>query len=139
VTSDTRRILSSLTLIGPLPPPDDVEGCLSQGPAEGAQPLRWAVNGVWTHPEARRKGIGRAVMSAAQCWASREAAREGREWLLTTQAFETNVEAVAFYRRAGFTESGAGEPGLVGLKLKPTADHGARAMQLSNEGGRPVS
>jgi len=127
VTSDTRQILSTLVLVGPQP---RREGDSEPGAADSPPPLHWVVNAVYTAVEARRRGIGRALLAAARGWASREAASQRRDGLLTAQAYEANAGAVAFYREAGFVESDATAAGAVGLELR---------LHLSNEGLPPVS
>jgi GNAT superfamily N-acetyltransferase len=112
------RILSSVTLIGPLPEAEGDGGVWSGGAQEaGQQPLQWAVNGVWTLPAARRRGISLALLATARTWAAGEAATRSRDCLLTVIAYEANPAAVAFYVKAGFSPTSKPEPGQVELSL----------------------
>ena len=123
------EVLSSATLIGPVPVPSEivVSSCIAevQGQRQQQQqqqteqpPLHWAVNGVWSLPAARRRGVGQAVMAAAARWASQQAAEAGRDGLLTTIAYETNTAAIAFYEKNGFVRCAGSQPGQVQLKME---------------------
>ena len=67
---------------------------------------------VWIHPDARGRHIGMALLTSAVRWAQETGAR----------AIEFHValgpdSAIAFYRRAGFMESGACGPLRPGSEL----------------------
>jgi ribosomal protein S18 acetylase RimI-like enzyme len=74
---------------------------------------------VWIHPDARRQHIGFALLNSAVSWAREAGAR----------AMELHVaigpdSAIAFYRRAGFVESGACSP------LRPGSERVQQPMRL---------
>ena len=74
---------------------------------------------VWIHPDARRKQIGVALLASAVRWAQEAGAR----------TMELHValgpeSAIAFYRRAGFVESGACSP------LRPGSERLQQPMRL---------
>jgi phosphinothricin acetyltransferase len=58
-------------------------------------------HGVYVDPEARRRGVGRALMQALA-----EAAEEAGYYKLTSRVFTTNDASRALHRVAGFTEVG---------------------------------
>ena len=74
---------------------------------------------VWLHPDARRRHIGSALLASAVHWAQQAGAR----------AMELHVaigpdSAIAFYRRAGFVESGACS------QLRPGSERLQQPMRL---------
>lgn len=60
---------------------------------------------AWVDPQARRKGVGRALAEAVESWAGDKDAR-----VLEVQVTENNASAVAFYKELGFADSGRREP-----------------------------
>lgn len=106
-SNESNEILSSLTLFGPMPLPET----LITHDDEAQMPLHWAVNGVWTLPEARRKGISAALSSLAKEWAISQADAAGRDGLLTVLAYEANTSAIALYEKKGFVRCEVREPG----------------------------
>ncbi|KAH8889517.1 hypothetical protein GQ53DRAFT_842827 [Thozetella sp. PMI_491] len=101
----SRQILSSATLIE-LDVPRDLVGVPDavHGGGNGA-PLHWAVNGVYTAPEARRLGISAEVMAAAAREAQVQAAARGRDCLLTVLVANHNAGARSLYEKCGYTYS----------------------------------
>lgn len=104
VDAEHRRILSSVTLVGPRPVPDDIQ-TVDLSMASGEPPLHWQVNAVYTAPEARRRGIGIALMKAATRSAVEQAAGQGKDCLLTVLTDEVNARAMGLYQKAGFAVS----------------------------------
>jgi ribosomal protein S18 acetylase RimI-like enzyme len=69
------------------------------------QPTEAAIVSMWVAPEARRRGVAAELMEAAQRWA----VEQGVSRLLLS-AVETNVPAIAFYQKCGFTFTGETQP-----------------------------
>lgn len=57
--------------------------------------------GMWVAPEARRRGIGRALVGSVRNWAEQSGAVRLNLWVV-----ETNGPAVALYQSIGFTATG---------------------------------
>jgi ribosomal protein S18 acetylase RimI-like enzyme len=66
---------------------------------------RLGIFGMWVAPEARRQGIGRALLDAAESWGRSQGSTA--EYLSVT---ERNSAAQHLYRRAGYIATGADEP-----------------------------
>lgn len=60
---------------------------------------------AWVDPQARRKGVGRALVGAVEVWACDKGARR-----LEVQVTENNADALAFYETLGFADTGRREP-----------------------------
>jgi GNAT superfamily N-acetyltransferase len=60
---------------------------------------------MWTDPEARGRGVGRALVEATAAFARAVGSRD-----LLLQALEGNDSAYSLYRACGFEDDGAGEP-----------------------------
>jgi ribosomal protein S18 acetylase RimI-like enzyme len=60
---------------------------------------------LWVHPDARRRGIGRSLLSSATEWAR----RLGSTKMVLSVSCDAQP-AVEFYRRLGFTEDGPPSP-----------------------------
>lgn len=80
---------------------------------------------VWVDPAYRRKGVGRALIDYACTWSRSRGAE-----LLKVGVFDDNPDALAFYRSAGFRDSGETKPELsteqrtvvlLVLRLQPSA------------------
>jgi ribosomal protein S18 acetylase RimI-like enzyme len=80
--------------------PDALIGLAQGGPAPGI-PDAAAVYSMWVAPEARRLGLGSALIEAVKAWAV-EAGYPGLGLGVTT----TNSPAIAFYERLGFVDNG---------------------------------
>lgn len=127
VDAEHRRVLSSVTLIGPRPVPEDIQ-CASLSTTSGEPPLHWQINAVYTAPEARRRGIGMAVITAAVRLAIEQAAGQGRGCLLTILTDEVNTMAMGLYQKAGFAVSNLTTDGDLQL---------VRFLPLERSGARP--
>lgn len=134
---NSRDILSSVCVRGPLPPPEDDEGYLpmvlrkpSKEYSDKEDPLLFMINGIWTLPEARRMGVALALNEAAKEHALSKTRAQGRsECVLTVEAYLSNLPAVSFYQRAGYSVCGlAGGAEIVRLKLHLSAS-GASSSQ----------
>ncbi len=66
---------------------------------------------VWVDPAYRRKGIGRTLIDYGRAWSLSMGAKQ-----LRVGIFEDNPAALAFYRSAGFTDSGQTDPVLSTVK-----------------------
>jgi GNAT superfamily N-acetyltransferase len=122
VQEGSNTVLSSVTLIGPSAVPLEIPGVLPDS-AEC-----WAVNGVWTLPGARRRGIGRETAQAAMRYAAGQAAAKGKDCLLTTVVYADNTGAGVYYEKLGFV---AYREGLDGDR--PTCE---LALLIPREGER---
>lgn len=81
------------------------------GPAPTA-PEAAALFAMWVAPEARRRGLGAALVTAVKAWAI-EAGYRGLGLGVTT----TNAPGIALYERMGFTDSGDRHPLREGTDL----------------------
>ncbi|KAK3695196.1 hypothetical protein B0T22DRAFT_370525, partial [Podospora appendiculata] len=88
-------ILSSATLIGPIPPPP---GHATTTP----EPLHWEVNAVWTAPEARRNGLAQRVLEATAAHARAQATEKQRGCLLSVTVARDNPGALSLYAKCGY-------------------------------------
>jgi ribosomal protein S18 acetylase RimI-like enzyme len=64
--------------------------------------MSWHVNGVFTLPEARRKGVASAVMAAAKRCVAKEAAAQKRHFRLVLTVLTANQDAKLVYEKLGF-------------------------------------
>lgn len=87
------QVISSLTLVAS-------EG--NNQPASAAEPMSWHVNGVFTLPEARRKGVASAVMARAKRFAQDEAEARNRGCVLVLAVLAANADAKILYEKLGF-------------------------------------
>lgn len=62
---------------------------------------------VWVDPACRRKGVGRALIEFACTWSEARGAKR-----LKVGVFDDNAGALAFYRSAGFRDTGETKPEL---------------------------
>lgn len=92
------RILSSLTLLGPGTSPEHLRSELGLT----SQVLCWDINGVFTLPSARRRGIAAAVMDAAKNHARGTVVSRGCGCLLKLVVYTDNGGAKAWYEKMGF-------------------------------------
>jgi len=98
-------ILSSLTLLGPFEETGRASAIAAPGAApepETADLMRWEINGVWTAPEARRRGISRRLLAEAARYASQEAAAAGKNFMLDLVVAAGNDAVKSFYEGVGF-------------------------------------
>jgi GNAT superfamily N-acetyltransferase len=65
---------------------------------------RWLIS-MWTDPETRRRGVGRALVEATVAFARAAGSRD-----LFLQVLEENATAHSLYRSCGFEDDGPGEP-----------------------------
>lgn len=113
-TDRSRRVLSSITLVGPESASEEQKHRLSlTGPV-----LQWELNGVFTLPEARRRGIAAAVMTAVKEHAIREASSKHSGCVLTVVVYtENSAAAKSWYEKMGFEALKGGED-----KGRPTSE-----------------
>lgn len=64
--------------------------------------LQWDLNGVFTLPEARRRGIAAAVMEAAKEHAMEEAFSRDSGCMLSVVVYSDNSAAKSWYEKMGF-------------------------------------
>lgn len=98
-------MLSSATLAGPMPVPDDPALADKTG---GLPPgsLHWQLVAVYTRPEARRTGLARDVLRAVWEWAAQKSVCQGSSCIVTADVMPDNQGAKALYEGFGFSEAG---------------------------------
>ncbi len=60
-----------------------------------------SMGGLWVDPAHRRRGVGLAIVDACAAWARERGAARLADWVT-----ESHADAVRFYERAGFTDTG---------------------------------
>ena len=70
-----------------------------------AAPQHAELRSMWVAPNHRRTGAGRLLVEAIESWARNRAART-----LQLMVTSSNLSAIAFYQRLGFTPTGRTEP-----------------------------
>jgi ribosomal protein S18 acetylase RimI-like enzyme len=103
------QLISMSTINGPLsigtcdmPPlgiPQTVHGAW-----DGTDPLHFRVNAVFTMPEARRKGLSKAVIERSIKYIMDEAQTRNRETIFSVIVDTDNLPARALYESVGFVE-----------------------------------
>jgi pimeloyl-ACP methyl ester carboxylesterase/ribosomal protein S18 acetylase RimI-like enzyme len=73
--------------------------------AEADAPGRMHLVSMWVDPRHRRRGIARALVDQALCWAGERQAREVILWVV-----DPNTAARTLYERAGFRPTGERQP-----------------------------
>lgn len=91
---------------------------LVRGAAHDKVPTMGYLISMWVAPEARRQGVGSALVDAVVAWA-----RSQRWTRLLLDVGENNAPAIAFYTRKGFVPNGE-----VGT-LPPPREH-VREIQM---------
>lgn len=91
-------ILSSISLIGP----NAVSTQLKSQLGLTGRVLSWELNGVFTLPAARRRGIAAAVITAAKKHALKEAVCKSSACLLTVVVYTDDRAAKSWYEKMGF-------------------------------------
>jgi GNAT superfamily N-acetyltransferase len=89
----------------------DVVGTAT-GAVYEANPQTAHVYAMWVAPDARRAGVGRALLDAVESWA-----RERGSGRLLLNVTETNEVARRFYEACDFAETGEREPLRPGSEL----------------------
>lgn len=64
--------------------------------------LTWAVNGVYTAKEARRKGMSAALLKASLEYTARVSREEKKDSVVIVQTLNGNGVAKGMYEKAGF-------------------------------------
>ena len=82
---------------------DDADAPVGVVQARRRQPLDCLLFSMWVAPEARRLGVGSALVDAVQDWGTSWGARRVVLWVLAA-----NEPAMRFYDRIGFTLLGDG-------------------------------
>ena len=108
VEGDDRTVLSSATLLGPLPIPDDPE-LARRRPDVPPGLLHWQMAAVYTRPEARRTGLAREVLGSVWKWAVQKAVTQGSSCVVTVEVLKGNHGATRMYEGIGFSVVGEHE------------------------------
>ncbi|KAI0838976.1 hypothetical protein F5Y06DRAFT_296135 [Hypoxylon sp. FL0890] len=119
VHSNDRRVLSATSLIGPLPNRDpasnpfqastEITGASDQHHNHvEASPLSFQISGVYTVPDARGKGIAKALIKTAVEEAINDAKQQDRKLNLSVIVYASNHAAISFYESCGFVADPAG-------------------------------
>lgn len=104
------RIVSTITVIGPLPyGPDELSPLGNpwvsmDGDATVKIPttLHWRINGMFTLPEVRGQGTAKALIEAAKKFGAAQAEASGKAPVLSIAVDDDNVAAKSLYERCGF-------------------------------------
>ncbi|KAI1079456.1 hypothetical protein F5B20DRAFT_165460 [Whalleya microplaca] len=106
------RVLSATSLIGPLldsipasNPTQVVKEMRNGGDQQQSHeisPIPFQITGVYTRPEARGQGLGKALAKAATEHALRQANEKGRALRLSVVVYKSNRAAISFYESCGF-------------------------------------
>ncbi len=75
-----------------------------------------AIGGFWVHPDYRRLGVGKALMSSAETWLSEKSVKQVTLW-----SNPENEASAKFYEKLGFEYTG---------KEKPLESDGAKSIRL---------
>jgi ribosomal protein S18 acetylase RimI-like enzyme len=97
--------LMSPTSIGYLAMAENKARGLVVGRLDDDEPAKAYLFSMWVAPEARKRGVGNQLVSAVLDWA--ETQNRAALYLMVTSS---NMGAIAFYRRLGFTFTGYTEP-----------------------------
>ena len=98
-------VLSSVSLIGPIPIPDD-PAVAERISALPPGLLHWTVTGVYTRPEARHKGISGNLLHYVWEWATQRSTVQGSSLIFTAEVMRTSHGARRLYEDFGFSELG---------------------------------
>lgn len=133
---DSGKILSMSTMNGPLPygtlvlPPlgNQLTG---QDGWEGNEPLHFRINAIFTLPEARQKGISKALLESSIKHSMDNACARGKDIVFSVIVNTDNLKAKALYESVGFVEATRLGPSenvlglsVVILEYKPSARDG---------------
>jgi GNAT superfamily N-acetyltransferase len=109
------KILSMSTMVGPLsygtldlPPLGNP--WTGQDGWEGSQPLHFRLNAIFTLPEARRKGISKALIDLSIKHTLGEARARNKAIIFSVIVDTDNLKAKALYESVGFVEAARLEP-----------------------------
>jgi ribosomal protein S18 acetylase RimI-like enzyme len=132
-SKDDGHALGSITIMGPLPYgaavynrtrapwADTVIATPGDVVAQASRPFHFGVNGAFVLPEARGRGIAKAVLDRALAFAGDWAREWGGDMCVASVLVDSdNPIAIALYGKAGFGLSGE-------VELPPRADGSARS------------
>ncbi len=108
-TGQAGNLIGTSTINGPLSigtrdmPPLGIPQT-AHGGWDGASPLHFRLNGVFTMPEARRKGISKALIENAFTYVINEAQARGKDTVFSVIVDTDNVPARTLYESVGFVE-----------------------------------
>lgn len=111
IALQSNQIVSFIVLVGPLP--RDVEELSpldvhlipldsSAAPVNIPTTSHWRINGMFTLPDARGKGIAKAIIEAAKVFGSKEAAMAGKQLVVSIVVDKDNTPARSLYEKSGF-------------------------------------
>ncbi|KAL3420888.1 GNAT family [Phlyctema vagabunda] len=110
IVTQSDRILSSLTVLSNLSmAPEEVSPLanpwISSNREATSVPrtvLHSRINGLFTLPEARRQGLGQALIERAIAYTATEAESVGKNFVMSIAVETSNIAAKDLYRRCGF-------------------------------------
>ncbi|KAH6678355.1 hypothetical protein B0J14DRAFT_559494 [Halenospora varia] len=109
VTMLGEKVVGTLTIVGPLPfsveesaPLSNPWNSLDGKPPPEPSYSHWRVNGMFTLPEVRGKGIAKILMEKGIAIGREEAAESGKEFVMSIVVDADNVAAKTLYERSGF-------------------------------------
>jgi GNAT superfamily N-acetyltransferase len=104
------QIISMSTVVGPLAigtrdmPPLGIPQT-AHGGWDGSSPLHFRLNAIFTIPEARRKGISKALIETSVRYITDEARAKNKDTVFSIIVDTDNLPARALYESAGFVEA----------------------------------
>ncbi|KAI0154497.1 hypothetical protein GGR52DRAFT_464958 [Hypoxylon sp. FL1284] len=113
------RVLSATSLIGPLPSADPASnpfqvstemrhGADHPRCGEASAAASFQLTGVYTIPDARGRGIAKALVKAVIEQAVQETSQQGKELALSVVVYSSNHAAITFYESCGFVADAEG-------------------------------
>lgn len=101
------RIVGTLTVLGPMPfSPEELTPSANPWELEGGTDqaeLHFRYNGVFTLPEARGKGVAKALVEKGKEFAHTQAKALGKPFVASLVVETANVAAMKLYERSGFS------------------------------------
>ena len=96
--------MSSLTILGPYCGAGDEDLVATPRAVVDDEPktVRWEISGVYTAQEARRKGMGTALLAEATRYALQKSELDGTEAVFFLSVTSGNNAARSFYESSGF-------------------------------------
>jgi GNAT superfamily N-acetyltransferase len=109
------NLISMLTIVGPLaigtlemPPLGTPQ--IAHGGWEGTSPLHFRLNAIFTLPDARRKGVSRALIKPSIQYVMEKARARNKKTIFSIIVDTDNRPARLLYESAGFVEAARHEP-----------------------------
>ncbi|KAH8663113.1 hypothetical protein BGZ60DRAFT_412786 [Tricladium varicosporioides] len=109
ITVQEEKVVGTLTIVGPLPFGVEESASLSNpwDSLDGKPPPKptyshWRVNGMFTLPEIRGKGIAKILMERGVNLGREEALKSGKDFVMSIVVDADNIAAKTLYKKSGF-------------------------------------